>query len=71
MVARLLLETLCSLSCELMFFGSRYGLNCLFYRYRDAASRGAPVLAQQVLAEIPNQVLRYMELHKITPNKKA
>jgi len=41
-----------------------------FVPYREAASRGSAVLAQQVLAEIPNQFLKYMELHNITPNKK-
>jgi len=40
-----------------------------FVPYRDAASRGPAFLAQQVLAEIPNQFLKYMEQHNIVPNK--
>ncbi len=38
-----------------------------FVTYNEAAARGAPVLAQQVLAEVPDQVLQFMERAGILP----
>jgi len=38
----------------------------LFYSH---AGLEFSVLAQRVLAEVPDQVLNYMELHRIKPNK--
>jgi hypothetical protein len=41
-----------------------------FVAYNTAIVGGAGELAQQVLAEIPNQVLQYFHLQKIKPNPK-
>jgi hypothetical protein len=38
-----------------------------FVAYRDTVAQGTSVLAQEVLAEIPNQVVDFMEKHSIVP----
>lgn len=37
------------------------------YRLKENLARGMPVVAQQVLAEIPNQLLAFMEKRGIMP----
>jgi protein involved in ribonucleotide reduction len=39
-----------------------------FVAFRDTVAQGTSVLAQEVLAEIPNQVVDFMEKHSIVPN---
>eukprot|EP01040_Poterioochromonas_malhamensis_P007713 gene7713-8331_t len=39
-----------------------------FVPFQQIASQGASVLAQQLLAEIPNQVIQYMEANHLVPN---
>jgi len=58
---------------QLLKHGSKTAMRDIvqFVPYREAASRGSAVLAQQVLAEIPNQVLKYMEQHNIVPKKRS
>lgn len=41
-----------------------------FVSYKECAARGASELSQQVLAEIPNQVLQYFQQNRIKPNPK-
>lgn len=41
-----------------------------FVVYNQTAARGSSVLAQQVLAEIPDQLLSYMEKHNVQPGPK-
>jgi hypothetical protein len=57
---------------KLMSYGGKTAVRDIvqFVAYNAAASGGAGELAQQVLAEVPNQVLQYMHLHKIKPNPK-
>jgi len=38
------------------------------FRFQQVAREGGSVLAQQLLAEIPNQVIQYMEEHHLVPN---
>lgn len=40
-----------------------------FVAFKDNISRGVPVVAQQLLAEVPTQFLQYMEKRGIVPNK--
>jgi protein involved in ribonucleotide reduction len=42
-----------------------------FVAYRDTVAQGTSVLAQEVLAEIPNQVVDFMEKHSIVPSIRA
>jgi hypothetical protein len=66
-------ETLFSLSrkCLNRFVQicSKFSCSCGFCRFKDFSTRGASLLAQQLLAEIPDQFLLYMRQHNITPNK--
>mmetsp|Transcript_17605 Transcript_17605/g.19111 ORF Transcript_17605/g.19111 Transcript_17605/m.19111 type:complete len:99 (+) Transcript_17605:660-956(+) len=39
-----------------------------FVPFQQVAREGGSVLAQQLLAEIPNQVIQYMEEHHLVPN---
>ena len=39
-----------------------------FVPFKKFVQKGPVALAQQVLAEVPNQLLKYMENHSITPN---
>lgn len=38
-----------------------------FYRMKDFVGKGPGALAQNVLAEVPNQLLSYMQQHNIRP----
>jgi len=40
-----------------------------FVPFKKFLQKGPVALAQQVLAEVPEQLLKYMETHKITPNE--
>ncbi len=40
------------------------------FSHREFASKGSSALAQEVLAEVPQQVLKYMSLKGIKPNPK-
>jgi hypothetical protein len=39
------------------------------YSFKDHISKGVPAVAQQVLAEVPNQLLQYMAARGIMPNR--
>jgi len=58
---------------QLLKHGSKTAVRDIvqFVPYNKVAAYGPAVLAQQVLAEIPNQVLKYFEQHNIVPKKRS